>query len=105
MTADATATETTPRAMMRARIDAGLTLSGLSELSEVNRTTLHLIESGRLVPYADQLQRIAAALDWKGEPAELLEADPAMTSFTAADKKRAAWAVKRARKARQGVAT
>lgn len=105
MTADTTAMEPVPRAMMRARIDAGLTLSRLSELSDVNRTTLHLIEHGRLIPYADQLERIARALDWKGEPAELLEADPAMTSFTAADKKRAAWAVKKALKAREGVAT
>lgn len=31
------------------------------------------VETGRFIPYDSQLLKLAAALDWRGDPHELLE--------------------------------
>jgi len=51
---------------------------GLSGLEAARRAklapgTLSQIESGRFFPYDVQLARLALALEWTGDPAELLE--------------------------------
>lgn len=54
---------------------------GLSGLEAARRAklapgTLSQIESGRFLPYEVQLARLALALEWTGDPAELLEEVP-----------------------------
>lgn len=44
----------------------------LSFASHVPATTIGQIESGRFIPYEPQLKRLAAALEFDGDPADLL---------------------------------
>ena len=52
-----------------------LRLSGLeaARRAKLAPGTLSQIESGRFIPYEVQLARLAEALEWTGDPAELLE--------------------------------
>lgn len=55
------------------REEHDLTKQKLSFASHVPATTIGQIESGRFVPYGPQLERLARALGFLGDPAELLE--------------------------------
>jgi transcriptional regulator with XRE-family HTH domain len=46
----------------------------LARESELCQSTLSSIESGRFHPYPSQLLKLANALDWKGDPEDLLRA-------------------------------
>lgn len=59
--------------LTRRREAALLSKQKLSFLAQVPASTLGQIESGRFVPYPPQLTRIAEALDFQGDPRELLE--------------------------------
>jgi len=45
----------------------------LARRASINAATIGQIEAGRFHPYDGQLQKIAAALDYAGDPAALLE--------------------------------
>ena len=64
------------------RIQEGLSGREMSQLAGINPSTLSLIESGRLVPYPSQLERISKALTWVRDPDLLLE-EAALTKSTA----------------------
>lgn len=55
------------------RGDSGLAVSRRAELPP---STLSQIENGRFIPYPVQLARLAEALEWTGNPEELLEEVP-----------------------------
>ncbi len=59
--------------LTREREKRGLSKFALGRIANVHPATVGKIESGRQVPYAPQLTRLAEALEWKGEPQELLE--------------------------------
>lgn len=66
-------TTTTKHLMLeQERIKAGLTKSGLARKAEMQAGMIGWIESGRFTPYDAQLEKIANALGWQGDPAELL---------------------------------
>lgn len=50
--------------------------SQMSRRAEIGPTQYGWIESGRYVPYPVQLARLAEALEWTGNPEELLEEVP-----------------------------
>jgi len=54
------------------RKTARLTQEELAERAKTNRVYVSLIELGRRNPTEEELKRIAKALQFKGEPAELL---------------------------------
>lgn len=54
----------------------GLSKLAMSRRAELGPTQYGWIESGRYVPYPRQLARVAEALEWTGDPAELLEEVP-----------------------------
>ena len=58
--------------LTRRREARGLSKQQLSFASRVPATTIGQVESGRFRPYEPQLRRLAAALDFDGEPADLL---------------------------------
>jgi ribosome-binding protein aMBF1 (putative translation factor) len=58
--------------MEKVRADRGMRKADLSRASVVQASIIGWIESGRFIPYDSQLKKIAAALDWQGEPAELM---------------------------------
>jgi transcriptional regulator with XRE-family HTH domain len=58
------------------RIAQGKSVSALSYDARVPAPVLGWIEAGRFTPYAPQLERIAKALGFKGDPHELLEDVP-----------------------------
>ncbi len=58
------------------RMKTGESGLSFSRRAEVSPATLSQIELGRLIPYAGQLSRIASALDWEGDPSDLLEEVP-----------------------------
>ena len=55
-----------------------LGLSGLetSRRAKLPPATVSQIENGRFIPYPVQLERLALALQWPGNPEELLEEVP-----------------------------
>lgn len=55
------------------REQRGISQSSLSHIANMHVTTISLIESGRLRPYPSQMTRLAEALDYSGDPSELLE--------------------------------
>ncbi len=61
------------RRLKELRQDRGLSARELSRRAALDPSTLSLIETGRLTPYPVQLQRIAVALRFKGDPAALLD--------------------------------
>ncbi|MFA5844463.1 MAG: helix-turn-helix transcriptional regulator [Coriobacteriia bacterium] len=52
---------------------ARLTIAALARKADMSASTVGQIESGRLVPYPVQLEKIAAALGYEGDPSELLD--------------------------------
>ncbi|MHB1450819.1 MAG: helix-turn-helix domain-containing protein [Coriobacteriia bacterium] len=61
------------RRLKELRQDRGLSARELSRRAALDPSTLSLIETGRLTPYPVQLQRIAVALRFKGDPEALLD--------------------------------
>jgi transcriptional regulator with XRE-family HTH domain len=61
------------KVLTREREARGWSRSELARRASVNAATVGQIEIGRLIPYDVQLQKIAAALSWTGEPAKLME--------------------------------
>ena len=51
----------------------GWSRAELARRSGMNAATVGQIELGRLQPYPSQLAKLAAALDWSGDPAALLD--------------------------------
>lgn len=60
-------------ALTKRREERGMTKQKLSFASHVPATTIGQIESGRFVPYEPQLIRLCLALDYRGDPADLLK--------------------------------
>ena len=52
---------------------AGLTKFRLGALASIHPSRVGQFESGRVVPYPVELERLARALGWQGEPAALLD--------------------------------
>ena len=50
-----------------------LSQTAFAEKAGLNKSTVSQIESGRLVPYPSQVEKLVAAIGWKGEPSELFE--------------------------------
>jgi len=51
----------------------GLSRSALARLADMNAATISQIESGYIgKPYQSQLDKLARALKWEGEPTDLL---------------------------------
>ena len=62
------------RRMQVERERQGMSRAALARKAEMSAGTVGQIESGYIgVPYAVQLDKLARALDWKGDPSELLE--------------------------------
>lgn len=59
--------------LTRIRTALGWSQSRLSRESGVHSSTVSAIERRRLNPWPGQLQRLAAALSFDGDPAKLLE--------------------------------
>jgi transcriptional regulator with XRE-family HTH domain len=58
--------------LTRQRLAMDLSKLKLSFRSRVANSTIGQIEAKRFVPYRPQLERLAEALDWKGDPSDLL---------------------------------
>jgi transcriptional regulator with XRE-family HTH domain len=59
--------------VLRAEREAkGISQSELGRRSGINQVTISAAENARFVPYSSQLERLAGALGWQGEPADLL---------------------------------
>lgn len=54
----------------------GLSQSKLARLADVNQSCMSRIETGKEPPYPHRGKRIAEALGWDGDPAELFEEVP-----------------------------
>lgn len=55
------------------RESQNLTKADLARATGMQQGVIGWIEAGRFVPYDSQLQKLADALGWQGEPQELLE--------------------------------
>jgi transcriptional regulator with XRE-family HTH domain len=51
----------------------GLSQAGLSQLANVHRPQISMIETGRIVAWPGHLKRLAKALDWKDDPKDLVK--------------------------------
>jgi transcriptional regulator with XRE-family HTH domain len=51
----------------------GYTQKAVAVAAQTSRTVISMIENRRYIPSLNQLQRIAKALEWRGELGELLE--------------------------------
>lgn len=51
----------------------GLSRAALARSANLNAVTVGQIESQRFRPYPVQLEKLAAALEWRGDPAALLD--------------------------------
>lgn len=47
--------------------------SEMARMTGMHPTSISAIENGRLRPYPGQVEKIVAALEWEGDPAELFE--------------------------------
>lgn len=60
--------------LQRERERQGLSRAALSRKAEMSNSTIGQIESRYIgTPYASQLDKLARALQWHGDPSELLE--------------------------------
>ena len=59
--------------LTKRREERGMTKQKLSFASHVPASTIGQIESGRFRPYEPQLNRLALALDYDGDPDDLLD--------------------------------
>ncbi|MBQ9020930.1 MAG: helix-turn-helix transcriptional regulator [Alistipes sp.] len=55
------------------RQEKGLSQRALRDRSKVGVFYIANAETGRFKPYDKQLEALAAALEWKGKPSDLLE--------------------------------
>jgi len=55
------------------REERGMTKADVARKAEIQQGVLGWVESGRFTPYCSQLEKIAAALEWDGNPQELLK--------------------------------
>lgn len=62
-----------PLVMTTLRNGKGWTKAELARRASLSASTVGLIESGRLAPYPVQLEKLAGALEWDGEPSALIE--------------------------------
>lgn len=60
------------RLMTKLREEQNLSKSALSRKANMNASTIGWIESGRYLPYEVQLEKIAAALGYEGDPQDLM---------------------------------
>lgn len=60
-------------ALTKAREAAGWTKRELGARSNLHPSRIGVIENGRVLPYDVELERIAQALAWSGDPHGLLE--------------------------------
>ena len=65
-----------PRRLAVIRKAKGMNRSQLARAASMQAGTITWIETGRFVPYASQLKKIADALGWEGDPSELFEEVP-----------------------------
>jgi transcriptional regulator with XRE-family HTH domain len=61
------------RRLAIAREAKGMNRSQLARAAKMQAGTIAWIETGRFVPYESQLDKIADALGWEGDPSELFE--------------------------------
>ena len=57
------------------REEKGLTRTKLAMMSGIQQGLIGQIEMGRVYPYEAQLKKLAEALEYKGDPLELLDED------------------------------
>ena len=57
--------------LIKARKDAGMNRSDLARAAKMQPSVITWIETGRFYPYESQMEKIAAALGWEGDPTEL----------------------------------
>ena len=55
------------------RVEKGWSKAALARKAEIQQGVVGWIESGRYVPYDSQLRKLAKALDWQGDPSDLLK--------------------------------
>jgi ribosome-binding protein aMBF1 (putative translation factor) len=63
----------TMKRMEAVRKLADMSKAELARQARLHPTDVGKIEAGRLIPYGSQLRRIATALDYEGEPVDLLD--------------------------------
>ena len=51
----------------------GMTYADVARAAGMQQGNVAQIATGRLIPYERQINKIAAAIGWEGEPSELLE--------------------------------
>ena len=51
-------------------------MSALARRAEMHVSSISQIESGRLIPYEKQVEKIAKALNWEEDPKELFAEVP-----------------------------
>jgi len=61
------------RRITKLRQEAGLTKFALGILAHIHPSRVGQTENGHVVPYPVELERLARALGWEGEPAALLD--------------------------------
>jgi len=59
--------------MKQIRADKGISAAKLARIAEMHPSSISQIETHRLDPYPAQRTKIAAALGWKGDPADLFK--------------------------------
>ena len=59
--------------MEKIRVERGMTKTDLSRAAKIQQNVIGWVESRRFTPYDSQLRKIAAALEWDGDPRELLK--------------------------------
>ena len=57
--------------MKKLRKEKGWSGSRLAREAEMNQSSISQIENGRINPYPIQIEKIAKALNWQGDPQEL----------------------------------
>lgn len=55
------------------RKSKNMSMSALARKAEMHVSSISAIENNHLWPYPGQMKKIADALGWKGDPAELFE--------------------------------
>lgn len=65
--------EMKPCQLQSVRTTAGISRAELARRAKMQAGVVAWVETGRFIPYDSQLLKLAAALDWQGDPHELLE--------------------------------
>ena len=64
---------TRPTKLEQIRRELGMNKSDVARAACMQGNIIGWIESGRFIPYPAQLEKIAAAVGWDGDPEDLLE--------------------------------